>query len=304
MKKRKLLQTDIISLHEWGIRYLDFSSEKYVRKTYNEKRFAFQELFKCIESKMFVSDLHKGDVLKHFSKQYKKRGGNAVNNDRKNLVAGWNWGLKYIENFPIENPFMVDRFPEIRHPRYIPPVEDFYKVYDIAETKQDQLLLMCFLHLAARKNEIYKLKWDAISFTDKKVRLLTRKRRDGTGEYDWLPLTNFLFDGLTVHRMSRVSEWVFPNPKTKEAYGERLRWMNRLCDKAGVKRFGLHAIRHLSASILIENDTALIDIKTILRHKSISTTERYLHRLKSVRASLDVFDEKALQASLTNKKTT
>ncbi len=66
--------------------------------------------------------------------------------------------------------------------------------------------------------------------------------------------------------------------------------MHRLCDSAQVKRFGLHAIRHLTASILIENDVPLIDIKTILRHRNLSTTERYIHRLKSVREALDILD--------------
>lgn len=55
-------------------------------------------------------------------------------------------------------------------------------------------------------------------------------------------------------------------------------WMHRLCQDAEVNKFGIHAIRHLTASVLIENDAALIDIQTILRHKSISTTEKYLHR--------------------------
>lgn len=40
----------------------------------------------------------------------------------------------------------------------------------------------------------------------------------------------------------------------------------------------------------MKNDVQLVDIKTILRHKSIATTERYIHRLKSVRESIVVFD--------------
>ena len=57
------------------------------------------------------------------------------------------------------------------------------------------------------------------------------------------------------------------------------------------RAFSLHAIRHLTASILISKDVPLFDIKTILRHKSIQTTERYIHRLKSVRASMTLIPE-------------
>ena len=41
---------------------------------------------------------------------------------------------------------------------------------------------------------------------------------------------------------------------TREHYGQpfkiRLQFMRRLCEKAKVERFGFHAVRHLSASIL------------------------------------------------------
>ncbi|MGL1931368.1 MAG: DUF3850 domain-containing protein [Desulfotalea sp.] len=123
--------------------------------------------------------------------------------------------------------------------------------------------------------------------------VLLYERKYGTGEYNWLPLTETLFADLFKHRKDCLSsKCVFPDPKTGKPYGERIRWMNKLCKKASVKLFGLHAIRHLTASILVENDVSLIDIQTILRHKSISTTEKYLHRLKSVRISIAFLDKK------------
>ncbi len=155
-------------------------------------------------------------------------------------------------------------------------------------------MFYCFLHLAARRNEIFALRWSDIHFNEKKIRLFTRKRKDGYTEYDWLPLTDFLFKEFKIHLDSRKNdlEYVFPNPRTHLPYVHRDKWMRRICLKANVPPFGLHAIRHLSASILMENDVPLIDIQTILRHKSISTTERYIHRLKSVRESISIFDKK------------
>jgi integrase len=65
--------------------------------------------------------------------------------------------------------------------------------------------------------------------------------------------------------------------------------MKRLCDKAGVKRFGFHAIRHLSASILHKLGYEVAVIQLILRHKSPGTTERYLRSigLERVRDALE-----------------
>ena len=69
--------------------------------------------------------------------------------------------------------------------------------------------------------------------------------------------------------------------------------MDKLCEKHGVQRFGFHGIRHLSASMLDEAGEPLALIQAILRHKSATTTARYLHSLGGARAELDdVFSAK------------
>ncbi|CAK8714702.1 hypothetical protein KKHLCK_03760 [Candidatus Electrothrix laxa] len=86
-----------------------------------------------------------------------------------------------------------------------------------------------------------------------------------------------------------TGEWAFLNPVTELPYASRQRWVPRLCKKAGVKEFGLHGIRHLSASILISNKVSLLDVQTILRHKNLTTTQGYIHRLEDVRSAVKVF---------------
>lgn len=78
--------------------------------------------------------------------------------------------------------------------------------------------------------------------------------------------------------------------------------MKRLCQRAGVKHFGFHAIRHLSASILAYEGVDVPTIQSILRHKNLHTTSRYLHTLGLKKNVLnDVFgnrrNEKAVGVS-------
>ncbi len=87
-------------------------------------------------------------------------------------------------------------------------------------------------------------------------------------------MTDDLHNAQLHHKQSCVSEWVFPNPKTGIAYNARNKWLPRLCKKADVKPFGLHSLRHLTASILAHENVAMIDIQAILRHKKLTTTER------------------------------
>ncbi len=60
---------------------------------------------------------------------------------------------------------------------------------------------------------------------------------------------------------------------------KRTHFMRRMCDRAGVQRFGFHAIRHLTATILFHAGHPVSVIQRILRHKHPSTTERYLRDL-------------------------
>jgi integrase len=277
------------SLLDLANQYLDYSKIKFSRKTYNEKNIAFRMLFKYVDSGLKVTELHKSLVLSHLARQSEIRSGNAANKDRKNLVAAWNWAVQYMQEFPTENPFLVARFSETRSVRHVPSENDFWSVYNMAESEQDRVMLLCYLHLAARLSEVFKLRVEDVDLVRKQIRLYTRKRKDGSVHYDWLPLTDRLHNELSVFISDISREWLFPNPRTERPYEFRQKWLPRLCRKAGVKAFGVHGIRHLSASILISAGVSLIDVQTILRHQSLKTTERYIHRLDSVRKAVSVF---------------
>jgi integrase len=183
---------------------------------------------------------------------------------------------------------LVERFAEIKQSRYVPSESDFWKVYDVAETVQDKVMLLAYLHLAARRNEIFHLRWIDVDFSESKARLYTRKRKGGSLESDWLPLTDDLYHSLLDLKQTSTTEWVFPSPQTQTPYAQRNKWLWKLSAAANVKRFGIHSIRHLTASILAKSDVPMIDIQSILRHRNLATTERYIQRLSSLRPALKV----------------
>jgi len=45
--------------------------------------------------------------------------------------------------------------------------------------------------------------------------------------------------------------------------------------------WAFHGIRHLFASILASENVPLVEIYYMLRHTSLATTQRYIHRLKN-----------------------
>ena len=62
-------------------------------------------------------------------------------------------------------------------------------------------------------------------------------------------------------------------------YRDRHKFMKSLCQKAGVKYFRFHALRHASASVLDQRGARLGDIQRILGHENRKTTEIYLHSI-------------------------
>ena len=291
-------QTRIICLHDWATEYLSYSETKHDKsKTYSEKRAAFKRLLEMYDPNLPLEHMSLGKSLKYFQKQEKNRSGNAANRDRKNFIAAWNWGKKYIDVFPqhIANPFLTDKMAEKRYPRYIPPLKDFWAVFNQAQG-QDYIMLLCYLHTAARPGELFRLKWQDVDFDNAVIRLYTKKTKDGDVREDQLPMSQTLYDLLLQHKETAVNAWVFPNHTSGLPYidrrtwrkKERWSWMKGLCEKACVRYFHLYAIRHLTPSILSELGAAPKTIQAVMRHTNFRTTEKYLHQMSDTRSALQL----------------
>lgn len=282
-------------LLDWATAYLA-DAVRYALKTLGEKRCEFRRLFQGVDPALPCASLTKRMALDYLTGQFRARSGYAANRARKNLAAAWTWGREFLDGFPTgPNPWKaVRRFGEQRAPRYVPPERDFWKVVDIAEG-QDKVMLLTLLYTAARKGEVFRLTWPDIDFAGSRIRLGTRKRQDGSMEWDWVPMDEDLFMVLLAHRRAAVNEWVFVQNVGRhlgKPYTENRGFPQSLCREAGVREFGCHAIRHLTASILASAGTPVHMIQEILRHKRLTTTDRYIKTLDAARPFLRVLGRK------------
>jgi integrase len=110
-------------------------------------------------------------------------------------------------------------------------------------------------------------------------------------------MTEALAQALSAQRLETgFGPYVFVNPVTGEPYSYANQMMSRMCERAGVKPFGFHAIRHLSASLLAQSGVDLPTIQLILRHRSVTTTARYVHSLIDAQEALNgAFGGKVLE---------
>jgi len=287
--KEEATRSALPTVLDWANRYCAYSEQKHARKTFQEKQAVFRK---------FLSVMRENDLLKitpalamtYLQQQSKERSGYAANKEKKNLAAAWSWGEKYIDDFPQGiNPFQVaERFKEEHGRREMPNEEDFWKVVETT-TGQDEVMLLAFFYLAARRSEVFRLKWSDVDFLNGQVRLGTYKTRDGSMRYDWLPMAHELKSSLAKWKERRPykTEWVFtvlddtpsPNHTPGAPFKCRAHFMKTICRRAGVQPFGFHGIRHLTASIMFHNGTNITDIQRFLRHTNPLTTVRYLRWL-------------------------
>ncbi len=285
------------SITDWTNKYLKDVKIRHSMDTFKEKKSAFKRFFNFhkLESNFPVTEISKEMCRDYLDWRYEDMSGNAANKDRKNLSCGWTWGQNNIDEWEaLVNTFRsIEKYKEERHPRYVPPEEDFWQVYDYIPDQQDKTMVLAYLHLAIRRSELFRMKRNDLDFQNKRARIWTRKRDAGL-EYDWLPMTTELHEALSVWWKKRMemddvnSEYVFVCLDDKECtsqyYGkpftQRRHFMRRSCRRAGVDpTFTFHAIRHLTASILFGKGYSVGHIQLVLRHKSPTTTEKYLRSL-------------------------
>ena len=73
-----------------------------------------------------------------------------------------------------------------------------------------------------------------------------------------------------------------------DLYGKSFR---KIADKLGLSEFTFHSLRHTYASWLVQRGVGLKEIKELLGHESIKTTEIYAHLSpENLRSAVSVLD--------------
>jgi integrase len=302
-ENQKTIPTVSLTMGDWATAYLDDAQRRGTTGNYQIKRVAFRRLAAHLGGDLPLTDFTPALALAFLQERYDHQSGYSANRDRNNLSRAWEWGRKFLDGFPsLANPFaLVDRFKEERQPRYVPPEEDFDRVLALAQG-QDRVMLLAFINLAARRSEIFRLKWTDLDFRENVVRLATGKDRNAVERVDYIPMSRQLRQTLLQWWEERTihSEYVFTMLNDAYAAGHspgdpftsRCHFMQRICTKARVKPFGFHAIRHLSAVILYKAGEPMAKIQKILRHRNATTTNRYLEslgfQLEEIRPSVEV----------------
>lgn len=254
------------------------------KQTFKEKK-AVLKSFLAYCRKADSTSLEKMDkplIYQYLAAIANERGPARANVYRKNLLAGWSWGRLAVKGFPRgESPLsLVKPFPVDEKERYVPPEEDVVKVMEQA-SGQDLVMLMVFYYTGARRGEVFRLVWDDVDFAARRLRLVDHKGDGGAKRVRWSPIHPELDKALRWWRDVRpcAVDNVFMQIHCKATFGQpfsqRSKLMGTLCDRAKVKPFGFHAMRHKAAAIIFERG-GLCAAQSLMGHSRATTTDRYV----------------------------
>ena len=247
---------DLLTL---ATKYLADAELSFSKKTFQAKQYLCRLVLAAWGADMQVDNITPAMVSAFINAQAATRSNDAANKDRKNLLAMWHWGMDIlkIKNNPLTKE--IRKKPHDRAPQYVPPTEDILRILQVAN-REERIFLDCYLQTGARRSEIFRLTWaDDVNFERQEVRLGTRKTKDGSMEYEWIPMSSDLYESLMwwyKNRPIRDTQYVFvdtnPGAHYGQPYSTRRRFLAGLCDRAGIKQFGFHSLRRYVATCLAD----------------------------------------------------
>lgn len=283
--KSSLKETTPIAFSQVATEYLKWAERRFATKTFQYKKTVFRNFIEHSDDLEFNEitslTLHNYLVTRPTNHNY--------NVHRKELCALFSWAAKHLGLSMASPCAHLDKLPESQKRKSIPTQEEFARIL-AASHPDEKPLLIILTHTLARIDEILRLKWEDVNFERMTVTLWTRKRKDGNWEPRYIPMNDTLLATLKpLWNRREQNDWVFFNKKEGTRYNRRPKMMRAICQRAGVRPFGFHSIRHYTATYLhdaLKVPTGVIG--GLLGHKEKRTTEIYLHSVEeSARAAME-----------------
>lgn len=202
----------------------------------------------------------------------------TVNRHLAALRAVWNWG-RAAGLVPSERTWPTNlMLPEPKgRTRYLCDAEPKSVLAEArARGPTEHAMVIVSLATGVRQSELLRLTWADIDFESARARVLLSKN----GESRAVHLPTVAIEALKALRRQEI---VSTTRCFIDSDGEPYRqdtihhWWNVVRNRAGLTDFRWHDLRHSCASFLAQKGATLLEVGSVLGHKSPSVTMRYAH---------------------------
>jgi integrase len=177
-----------------------------------------------------------------------------------------------------ENPVSKVRKPKEPRGRVRFLTEDererLFAACKVSRSRYLYLIVVLAISTGARRGELLSLRWPDV---DLKRNMLTLHETKN-GERRAVPCTGHALDLLKQHAEGRRQDTslVFPDATGKKPLSMKDAFTNSV-QRAGIVDFRFHDLRHTFASYLAMQGASLLDIASVLGHKTLQMVQRYAH---------------------------
>ncbi len=147
----------------------------------------------------------------------------------------------------------------------------------LKESKELHLCVLIALSTGARYSEILNLSWDNVDLENRQFHFLDTKNGEDRGAKITSNVYNELLEFQKVRNIK--SNMLFATKDGRKTLYLRGQF-ERAVKKAKIEDFHFHDLRHTAASFLAKNGASLLEIATILGHKTLAMVQRYSHLTK------------------------
>ena len=249
---------------------------KLNKKSYKADLSRINILKTMISSAKKINNIKASDIEKIKSKL-------LLRNCTKTTVNRYIEILSKMFNIAVDNEWL-NKNPIKREMRF--PIKNYVVRY-LTKEEEDKLMeatpehfkpiIITALQTGLRRRNLLDLKWEQIDFCFGIIRVPENKGNKNI----IIKITNKLEKVLKKLYKDRKSDYVFINPNTGNKYVDFGREWNKIKEKAGIKNFRFHDLRHTVGTRLAEAGVPINTIKDLLAHSDIHTTMRYIHTVSA-----------------------
>ena len=144
-----------------------------------------------------------------------------------------------------------------------------------SENDMLQYIVPMLIMTGARKREVLDLRWSDLDLEQRQWRLSEANNKSKKVRH--IPLSDGVMDLLAKVPHRDACPFVFPNPKTLQPFVSIFCSWNTARKLAGLGDVRIHDLRHSFASFLVNAGCTIYEVKELLGHSQIKTTQRYAH---------------------------
>lgn len=200
---------------------------------------------------------------------------------KPSTIQTYKWALKvWFDFLHMEYPKFKTPTVKFPAPKFI-QVEQLKRLYEVADSLLDKAMISVCYSTAMRITELTTRKMEDLDIEDfRKAKLFVHGKTDPESD-SWLPLSKSAVRDLRAYLQSlgrelKPTDYIFfqGDPRVPIPVRSASDRLYAIQDKAGMKRFGWHRLRHSRATHLRDKGVPIVEIAALLRD-TVETTLRY-----------------------------